>query len=486
MKAFLNTGVVLRSFGFSVFIVGICMVSALPVALYYGEDTISAIILSASITLIAGIIPILTFRKSSLEGIGEREAFTIVLFTWFTIGLFGMLPYLFSGAIPVITDAYFETISGFTTTGASILKDIETLPKSILYWRNLTQWLGGMGVLVLVIAILPGIGYGGVKLFIAEMPGPSTNKIHPRIRNTAIRLWQIYALYTFILALLLYAGGMNLFESVCHAFSGVATGGFSPKNTSLAGYAPHLQIIITVFMFFGGVNFVFHYFLIRGRIQKIIRNEELLAFALIIFVISIVIAIVLFSYNTYDSFSESLRHSFFQTVSIITTTGYVSTDYMEWPQEVWVVLFALFFIGGMIGSTAGGIKITRIYVLFKNIRAELRRFIHPSAIIPIRVNKQTIPEIIIRNFFIVFFAYVVFFIIGSVYMSLFLDSPHEAMGASISFLGGIGPSFGQFGPSGNYSQLHDAGKWMGSFLMVIGRLEVIPVIMLFHYAFWKK
>jgi trk system potassium uptake protein len=359
-------------------------------------------------------------RKSKNAEIGEREAFIIVTLTWFMLGIFGALPFIFSGEIPRFTDAYFETVSGFTTTGASVLSDIESLSKSILYWRALTQWLGGMGILVLVIAILPNMGFGGVKLFIAEVPGPSSNKIHPKIRSTAISLWEIYALLTAILVGLLMAGGMNFFESLSHAFTTLSTGGFSPRNNSIAGYSNYIQIVITVFMFFGGLNFALHYYLIRGRIKHIISNQELIAFVSIIIIVSLSVALILFENSNYSNFSTGLRHSFFQSVSIITTTGFVTADYMIWPETTWFLLLLFFFTGGMIGSTAGGIKFTRHFVLLKNLRAELKRFLHPKAIIPIRLNKKIIPDEIIRNFFIVFVAYIVFFCLGTLGLSFLL------------------------------------------------------------------
>jgi trk system potassium uptake protein len=343
-----------------------------------------------------------------------------------------------------------------------------------------------MGILVLVIAILPNIGFGGVKLFVAEMPGPTSNKIHPKIRNTAIRLWEIYSLLTVLLIVLLMMGEMDFFESVCHAFTTLSTGGFSPKNTSIAGYSSYTQIVLTVFMFFGGLNFAFHYFLIRGKIKKIVSSEELIAFVLIIVSISLVVSLILNSHGNYDSFWGGLKHSFFQSVSIITTTGFVTADYMVWPEATWFLLLLCFFSGGMVGSTAGGIKFTRHFVLIKNLRAEIKKLIHPQAIVTIQVNKTTVPDEIIRNFFIVFVAYLLFFLIGTMSLSLFVNDFLEASSVSISCLGAVGPAFGEFGPVGNYSGLHDVGKWIASVLMIVGRLEVLPIIMLLHYMFWKK
>jgi len=486
MKGIINLSAIFRTFGISITIVGIFMLTSIPFAIYYQEETVFALILSSLITLNFGQIFTVFNKKPKQDDIGEREAFVVVLFTWFMLGLFGALPYLISGAIPNFTNAYFETISGFTTTGASILIDIEELPKSILYWRSLTHWLGGMGILVLIIAILPNIGSGGVKLFVAEVPGPTSNKIHPKIRQTALKLWQVYVLLTSILVVLLMLGDMNFFESICHAFGTLSTGGFSPKNTSISGYSPYIQVVITIFMFFGGMNFVLHYYLIKGKIKKVISNEELIAFVLLIVVVSIIVALIIFGYGVYDNIIDALRHSFFQCVSIVSTTGFCSADYMLWPQATWFLLLLLFFTGGMIGSTSGSIKFTRHYILLKNVRVEMKRLIHPNAIIPIRIDKKIIPDDIIRNFFIIFVAYLIIFCLGTIIMSFFTDGIVESLGVTVSCLAGAGPAFGQFGPVGNYANLHYMGKWTLSIIMIIGRLEVIPIIMFFHYAFWKR
>jgi trk system potassium uptake protein len=343
-----------------------------------------------------------------------------------------------------------------------------------------------MGILVLVIAIIPNMGFGGVKLFVAEVPGPTSNKIHPKIRNTAIRLWEVYSLLTVILVILLCIGGMNFFESVCHAFTTLSTGGFSPKNSSIAGYSTYIQIVITIFMFFGGLNFAIHYYLIRGRIKQVISNQELLAFIILIMSVSLLISFILYGNGHYHHFSTGLMHSFFQSVSIITTTGYVTADYMIWPETTWFLLLLFFFTGGMIGSTAGGIKFTRHFILLKNLRSEIKRMIHPKAIIPIRIHNRNVPDEIIRNFFIVFIAYILFFCVGTMALSFFIDSFLEASSVSISCLAAVGPAFGEFGPTGNYATLHNGGKWIASILMIVGRLEVLPVIMFLHYAFWRK
>lgn len=461
------------------------MLTAIPFSFFYHENTIPVFLISSLISVVIGQIIVLTTRKNKHSEIGERDAYFIVTLTWFMAGLFGSLPFIISGSIPDFTNAYFETVSGFTTTGASILTDIESLPKSILYWRSLTHWLGGMGILVLVIAVLPAIGFGGVKLFVAEAPGPTSNKIHPRIRQTALRLWEVYAGLTLLLVIFLMAGNMNGFEAICHAMGTLSTGGFSPKNTSIADYSPYIQVMITIFMFFGGMNFALHYFLLKGRFRKIWANEEWLSYTGLIILISFIVAVVIFVNGNYNTFGESLRHGFFQCVSIITATGFATADYMLWPQMTWFILLLLFFTGGMIGSTSGGIKFTRHLVLIKNLRAEIRKQLHPRAITNIQISNISIPDDVIRNFLTVFIAYILVFCTGSILMSFFTDNSIEAFGTTISCLGGVGPAFGKYGPAGNYNDLHIAAKWILSVIMVIGRIELFPIILIFTKSFWK-
>jgi trk system potassium uptake protein len=481
----INIGAILRVFGISILCIGVFMISAIAVSLYFSDGAVLSIIYASMISV--GFGSTLTFltRKHKLDEIGEREAFFIVTLTWIMAGLFGSLPYLFSGAIPDFTNAYFETVSGFTTTGASILTEIESLPKSILFWRSVTHWLGGMGILVLVIAILPVIGFGGIKLFVAEAPGASTNKIHPRIRQTALRLWGIYALLTFLLTVLLIAGNMSVFDSTCHAMATLSTGGFSPKNTSIAGYSPYIQIVITFFMFFGGMNFVLHYFLLKGKFRKILKNEEWLSYIAFMILVSFAVAINIYSNGHYPGFAESLRHSFFQCISIATATGFATADYMAWPQMTWILLLLLFFTGGMIGSTSGGIKFTRHLVLFKNLRAEIKKQLHPNSIANVKLNGVPIPDEIIRNFLAVFIAYILIFFVGTLFMSLYTDTALEAFGSTLSCMGGVGPAFGKFGPAGNYNNLDQAAKFFLSIIMVVGRIELFPFILIFTKSFWK-
>ncbi len=485
MKGLINPSVVVRSFGISIGIIGLFMLTSVFFALYYQENTAIDFLISAGICIGMGIFLSILTRKSRKDEIGDRDAFMIVGFTWVMAGFAGALPYMISGSIPGLTDAYFESISGFTTTGASILNDIEELPKSILFWRSLTHWLGGMGIIVLVIAVLPVLGIGGMKLFVAEAPGLNTTKIHPRIRQTALKFWGIYLGMTIMLIILLMAGDMNFFESICHAMGTVSTGGFSPKNNSIADYSAYSQVIITVFMFFSGTNFIIHWFLINGKLGKVFKNEEWFAFIALIVVVSAIVSLNLYYLKIYPGLTESFRHGFFQCVSIVTTTGFATADYVVWPQTTWFFIFLMFFSGGMIGSTSGGIKFSRHFILIKNLRAEIRRVVHPRLISSLTLNNIPVPDSVIRNSLIFFVVYIFMFCIGSLSMSLFIEEPIEAFGVTVSCMAGVGPAFGKYGPIGNYSSIMSGGKWVLSFIMILGRIEIFPILLIFTKSFWK-
>ncbi|OYT16979.1 MAG: potassium transporter [Bacteroidetes bacterium 4572_77] len=422
-----------------------------------------------------------TARKTTTK----KEGYLIVTFSWIVISFFGALPFYLSGFFESYTDAFFETISGFTTTGASILNDIEALPQGLLFWRSLTHWIGGMGIIVLSVAILPLLGIGGMQLFSAEAPGPTTDKIHPKVREMAKRLWAIYVILTLIQTVLLMLGNMSFFDAICHAFATMATGGFSTQNTSIAAYSPYIQYVIIVFMILAGTSFSLHYFLWNRKFQKIRRNEEFLLYSSIIVIVSVFIAIglmVKMDMNMESAFRDSL----FQVVSILTTTGFVTADYLLWPSGLWMLLFMLFFIGGSAGSTGGGVKVVRILILIKNSSLEFRRLIHPQAIIPVRLNHKPVPPKIVFVVISFFLFYIASFAVGSVVMSALGLDFESAIGASASSIGNIGPALGSLGPVNNYAQLPDFGKWFLSFLMLLGRLEIFTVLIIFSPSFWHK
>lgn len=454
------------------------------VALFYKEGDSSAFLYSFIITGGIGGFAVFFTRKANNE-FGKREGYIIVSSVWIVFSLFGSLPFLLSGAIPNFTNAFFETMSGFTTTGASILNNIEELPHGILFWRSLTQWMGGMGIIVLSLAILPFLGVGGVQLFSAEVPGLTPDKMHPRVKETAQRLWMIYVGFTVVEVLLLWAGEMNLFDAICHSLTTMATGGYSTKQASIAAFTmPYTHYVITLFMFIAGVNFTLSYFALKFDFKKIIKNEEFKVYAAITLLFSTIIAIGLIKVN--GNVEQSVRDSLFQVVSILTTTGYVSADYLIWPPLLMALIFLLMFVGGSSGSTGGGVKVIRVILIMKNCYYELKRLIHPKAIIPMRLNKKTVPQPLVNNVlaFIVF--YLLIFMLSSVIMTGMGLDMESAMGSVAATLGNIGPGLGSVGPVENFSQIPDAGKWLLSFLMLLGRLELFTVLIVFSPAFWKK
>lgn len=439
---------------------------------------------SASITALAGFMGWLVTLGVS-KSVSKKEGYIVVTSSWILISLFGSLPFFLSGYFPSFTDAFFETISGFTTTGASILKDIESLPKGLLFWRSLTHWIGGMGIIVLSLAILPLLGIGGMQLFVAESPGPTFDKIHPKVKETAKRLWAIYVLLTIIETGLLMAGNMPFFDAICHAFATMATGGFSTQNASISNYSSYIQYIVILFMILAGTNFSLHFYLLSGRPKLAWKNEEFRFYLLIIFVATLIISLGLvlnFEMTTEKAFRDAL----FQVVSIVTTTGFVTANYLIWPPAFWIILFMLFFVGGSAGSTGGGVKVTRVILLIKNSLLELKRLVHPNAIIPVRLNDKPVPQNIVFVVMSFFLMYISFFALGVIVLAGMGIDFTSAIGASASALGNIGPALGNLGPIDNYSQLPDPAKWVLTFLMLLGRLELFTVLIVFSPSFWRK
>jgi len=482
----INFRLIIKFLGILLMILGGFMLISVIWSVYYNEtSSIRALVVSSLITLFAGFFFFWATRKNDHQNIGKKEGYLIVSLTWLSISAFGALPFIISGHIPSYTDAFFETISGFTTTGATILNDIESMPRGLLFWRSITHWLGGMGIIVLTLAILPILGVGGMQLFVAEAPGTTPNRLHPRIKETAKRLWGIYVLFTLIQTALLMGGGLDFFDSLCHAFSTMATGGFSTQNDSIAGYSPYIQYVIILFMIIAGINFSLHYFLLKGQFKKVLGNEELRFYFLIIGLFTLIISIAIFLLHQ-TGVEKAFRDSLFQTVSIATTTGFVTSNYLQWEGFLWFLIFMLMFTGGCIGSTGGGIKMIRILVLVKNMRLEFKRLLHPMALIPVRINGKTIPTEIIHNFLAFFFLYITIFLLGAGIMTLFGLDFTSAVGASIATIGNIGPAIGSVGPVESYAHIPGAGKWVLSFFMLLGRLELFTVLLLLSPSFWKS
>ncbi|SHE73553.1 trk system potassium uptake protein TrkH [Mariniphaga anaerophila] len=481
----MNFKIVFRVLGLLLLIEGVAMLLALLVAILYQEYDQSAFLIASGINILLGG-SILYFTRKARRDIGRHEGYLIVSSVWIVFSLFGSLPYVISGAIPSFTNAFFETISGFTTTGSSILADIESLPHGILFWRSMTQWLGGMGIIVLSLAILPVFGIGGMQLFMAEVPGPTPDRISPRIRQTAKTLWGIYLIFTVAETLLLWVAGMSLYDSVCHSFTTMATGGFSTKQASVAYWSsPAVQYIITIFMFLAGTNFTLSYMAMKGNFRHVFADEEFKYYGLFVIGFTLFIfAGLLISSNI--GVEKAFRDSLFQVVSIITTTGFATADYLLWPPILVVIIFLLFFFGGSAGSTGGGIKIMRIVLLLKNSYYELRRMVHPHAIIPVKFNKRSIDPKIITNVLAFFMFYFVIFGFSTVIFSIIEPDMESAMGAVATSLGNIGPGLGNVGPAENFLHIKPLGKWFLSFLMLLGRLELFTVLVLFSPSFWKE
>ena len=462
------------------------MLSGIPFSIYYGENDIKALIISGLGTMLFGVILWITARVDKDAEISKREAYLIVTLGWAASSAFATLPFIIHGSIPSFTDAFFEMMSGFTTTGSSILKDVEALPHGLLFWRSMTHWLGGMGIIVLSLAILPMLGIGGMQLFQAEVSGPSKDKLHPRVAETAKRLWAIYILLTFAEVILLMFGGMNLFDSLCHSFGTLATGGFSTKNTSIAYFnSPFIEYVIIFFMFLGGTNFTLHYLALHGKFKSYFQDEEFKFYTGFIF-ITVGFATLFLFINNEQTLESSFRDSSFSIMTILSSTGFATVNYEAWaPFFTQFFLFLLLF-GACAGSTSGGVKMIRYHLLIKNGILEFKRLIHPSAIIPIKYNKRTVAPDIISKVSSFVLIYLAIFGISSIAMAFLGLELESAMGSVAASMANIGPGLGSTGPVSNYSNVPEVGKWILSFLMLIGRLEIFSVLIIFSTVFWKK
>lgn len=492
-----NSKIIIHLMGLLLLCNGFFMLIAAFISGMYKDGVTMDITLAAIVTMLIGVLSMFYTRGHKKE-VKRKEGYIIVTFGWLVMSASGMLPYLFSGAIPDVTNAFFETISGYTTTGATILNDIESMPEGILFWRSLTHWIGGMGIIVLAIAILPLLGIGGMQLFAAEAPGPGGDKLHPRITDTAKRLWLIYVGYTAAETLLLKLAGMSFFDAINHSLATLSTGGFSTKNASLAYWnnEPLIQYIVIFFMFLAGSNFVLSYFAFKGKIQRIIKDEEFKYYTVFIILFMIVTAVVVyfkanvpvsdFHPMVLGQGESSFRHALFQVVSVITTTGFVTADFTAWTPFLTILFFGLFFLGGSAGSTAGGIKVMRHLLIIKNGLLEFKRTLHPNAIIPVRYNNKTVKEHIVYNIIAFFVLYMLLFIIGALVLGFIGLDFQSAIGGAASSLGNVGPALGSLNPISNYNDLPDIGKWWCGFLMLAGRLELFTVLILLTPYFWRS
>ncbi len=481
--------IVLRVLGLLGIIISLMMIWPLCWSLASnGTDTI-AFIESIAIGLLIGLVLFLFGRtKKGYQELKVREAFAVVTLSWVLASVIGALPFYLSGMVPSYTDAFFEAMSGFTTTGATILQDIESQQRGLLFWRSLTHWLGGMGIIVLGLAILPFIGVGGMQLFKAEVPGPIPEKLTPRIQQTAMLLWLVYVVISAAETIALMVCGMNLFDALTHTFGTMATGGFSPRNLSVGAYnSPAIEWVITFFMFLAGANFVLHYMALKGKLKSYFRDEEFRFYLFGTLFFGFTVTALLLTQGDYTSIRTALRHGFFQVISIETTTGYVTANFDIWPQSTRFILLLLMFIGGSSGSTGGAIKQVRIQIIGKCIILEIKHLLHPQQVQRIRFNQKVLKDDVVFSVAAFFIFYMGLFVVGTTLImittGLDLESGLSCVAAT---LGNIGPGLSKVGPMENYAHINIVGKWLLSFFMLLGRLELFSVIMLFVPGTWKQ
>lgn len=481
----INFKTIIRIIGILLLLETIMLLVCAGVSLYYREEDLAAFCLSAGITAGIGLLLAL-LGKNSKHQLTRRDGYVLVSFTWMAFSILGMFPFYISGCIPSITNAFFETMSGFSSTGATILDDIEALPHGLLFWRSMMQWIGGVGIIMFTIAILPIFGVNGLQVFAAEASGPTHDKVHPRIGVTAKWIWSIYAGLTCLLTILLMAGGMDWFDSVCHAFTTISTGGFSTKQASIAYYnSPYIEYVLSVFMFVSGINFMLLLLFFTRKFKKAIHDVELKWYFWSVVFFTVVIAVILYHTQPMGP-EEAFRQSLFQVVSLHTSTGFATNDYMLWPAVTWGLLTIVMLMGACAGSTTGGLKCIRMVILAKIARNEFKHILHPNAVLPVRLNKQVVPPTVQATVLAFCFIYAVISIISVlIMMSLGIDFL-ESVGCVISSIGNMGPGLGETGPAFSWNALPDPAKWLLSFLMLLGRLELFTVLLLFTPEFWRK
>ncbi len=466
--------------------VGVCMLAPMGVSLYYGEAAWSAFLAGALISILVGAVLYFLFRDQKAGELNHKQGIAIVGLSWAAAGVLGGIPFFLSGDFAGFTDAVFESISGFTTTGASVLTSPQSAGKGVLFWRALTHWLGGMGFVVLSIAILPFVGVGGMQLYKAEVPSPTPDRLQPRITDTAKVLWKVYALLTLLETVLLMFGGLDWFEAVCHAFATLATGGFSTRDASVAAFnSPYVEWVVTVFMVLAGMNFSLHYHLFRGRLDAWWRDEEWRWYMAVYLAATLGMTLSLY-FSRGAGGAEALRLAAFQGATILTTTGFATTDYSHWPAFALAFLICFMFIGGSTGSTGGGPKVMRVMVVLKRSYLELYRLVHPRMVTLVRINRQVVDRSVVGSIWAFMGLYLATFgVVGMALTAMGIDAV-TSFSASIACLGNIGPGLGVVGPAGNYATLPLAAKWILAAAMIVGRLEIYTVLVLFLPEFWRK
>ncbi len=481
----MNTALVLNLTGVVLLFSSLFMLVPLLTSLFYRGTDLSAFAVSFLISLFSGLLLYFVTKSQKKVELRHREGFAVVTISWLVMTLFGCLPYMLSGSSLTFTNAYFEAMAGFTTTGASVLSDLEQLPKGILLWRSLTQWIGGMGIIVLSIAILPMLGVGGMQLFKAEVPGLGVEKLRPRILDTAKSLWYIYTGLTLVLALLLLAGGMSLFDAICHSFTTIATGGFSTKSNSIAHFnSAYIEVIITIFMFLSCINFLLIFYALQGKLSRLAKSSEFQFYCSVV-VVSIIIVTLNIRTSEHLSILDALRYASFQVVSIM-TTGFTTADYEAWPVLSQMLLICLMFFGGMVGSTGGGMKQVRILLMFKQAYREMYHLIHPRAVSALKLDGKNIPKEILGGIWGFLFLFILITVIATILLTALGIDMVTATSTVISAMANVGPALGDAGPTENYATIPAAGKWILILCMLAGRLEIYTVILLFMPMFWEK
>ncbi len=480
----MNFRMIFKSLGMVLCIEALCMVPALMISSFSGQDDTMAFVITILILVVVGLL--MNKIKTVTTNIYSRDGFAIVALGWLMVSFFGALPFVLSGAIPSFIDALFESVSGFSTTGATILKEIEGLPRGILFWRSFTHWMGGMGVLVLTLAILPSIKANTLHIMKAESPGPTPEKLVPKIKQTVKILYFIYISLTVIHIIFLLTGGMSLYDSLIHAFGTAGTGGFSNRNLSVAAYnSAYIEVIITVFMLLFGANFALYYQVYKGNFKLIYKDEEL-CFYVGIVATSIILITLNINGRVVHSIWEALRYSSFQVASIITTTGYATADFNLWPGFSKFVLLLLMFIGASAGSTGGGIKCIRFLLLFKVAKREIFKIIHPRSVYTIKIGGNMVEEETLMGILTFFFLYIFIFIVSVLIISIEGKDIVTTATSVVSAMGNIGPGLGAVGPIGNFSDFSVISKAVLSLCMIFGRLEIYPLLLILTPTFWKR
>lgn len=478
--------IILRFVSILLIFLGLAMGGPLVVSFFFEDGSTGAILISMALTLMSGLGVFFSVRSHKDIQLNHRDGVAIVTLGWVMAALFGTLPFILSGAIPDFTDAYFESISGFTTTGASTLSQIESIPEGILLWRSMTQWLGGMGIIVLSIAILPFLGIGGMQLYKAEIPSPVVDKLKPRISETAKTLWKVYLLITLAQVILLIVGGMSLFDAVCHAFCTMPTGGFSTKTASITHYnSAYFDAVFVAFMLLAGINFSLHYKLIKGDVTIFGKDAECRVFLAIAFVFTLIVAVNIHG-RIYDSFATAFRYAAFQVSSILTTTGFVTADYDFWPSLSKLILLISMFLGAMAGSTGGGMKTMRLMLLLRHGYQQVFRIIHPRAVTTLKLGGKPVPSDILSAIWGFFILYMGLFVLATLIMTALGLDLITSIASVAASIGNIGPGLDMVGPAKNYLSVPFLGKWVLIFCMLLGRLEIYTVIVLFVPEYWRK